>query len=77
MFLGLHTWVRVNRSALKQKSGSPVGQGPIHTVTVTGYPANISHTAKHVSIMVVEDVLRMRGGTNEMTVLKKNLKILV
>lgn len=55
------TWVRVNGSALKQDSGSPVGQGPIDTVTVTCNPANICHTAEHIPIMVAEHIL-VKGG---------------
>lgn len=57
----IHTWVRVNRSALKQDSGSPVGQWAVHTVTVSCYPANVSHTAKHILIMVAEDALVIKG----------------
>lgn len=67
----VHTWVRVNGSALKQDSGSPVGQGPIDTVTVSCYPANICHTAEHVPVMVAEHILVMRGKIDGTVELKK------
>lgn len=57
----VHTWVGVNGSALKQDGRPPVGQGPVDTVAVSCDPADICHTAKHVSVMVAEDVLVMRG----------------
>lgn len=60
VYLEVHTWVRVDRSALKQDRGGPIGQGPVHTVTVSCYPANVCHTAKHISIVVIEDILVMR-----------------
>lgn len=56
----IHTRVRVYGSALKKDSSSPVGQRPVDAVTVSCYPTNISHTAKHISIMVVEDILVIR-----------------
>lgn len=56
----IHTWVRVNGSALKQDSGPSVGQRPIDTVTVSCYPADICHTAEYISIMVAEDILEIR-----------------
>lgn len=55
------TWVGVNGRALKQHRGSPVGQRPVDTVTVSRYPADVGHTAEHVPVMVAEDILPTRG----------------
>lgn len=52
-----HTWVRVNRGALKQDCGCPIGQRSIDDVTVSCYPADVCHTAEHIPIMIAEDIL--------------------
>ena len=57
----VYTWIRVNRSAFKQHSGSPVSQGPVDGVTVSSDPADVCHTAKHVPILVAEDILGTKG----------------
>lgn len=57
----VHTWIRVDRSAFKQHSGSPVSQGSVDGVTVSSDPADVCYTAKHVPILVAEDILGTGG----------------
>lgn len=59
----MDTWVRVNRSALKQNRGSSVGQGSVDGVTVSCDPTDICHTAEHIAVMVAEDVLETKPKT--------------
>lgn len=59
LFFGaaVHTWIRVNRSAFKQHGGCPVGQGSVDSVAVSSDPADVGHAAKHIPILVAEDIL--------------------
>lgn len=61
---GLPTWVGVDWSALKQDRGASIGQRSVDTVTVSCDPADICHAAKHISILVAEDILRIRRELN-------------
>lgn len=69
-FLGadVHTRIRVNRSAFKQHSGSPVGQRSVDGVTVSSDPADVCHAAKHIPILVAEDIL----GTSSRHALRRH-----
>lgn len=57
------TWVGVHRCALKQDSGGAVAQRAVHHIAVSCDPADVRHTAKHVAVPVVKDVLlKAQGG---------------
>lgn len=51
------TWVGVHGRALKEHRGGAVAQRPIHHIAVSRDPANVRHTAEHVALPVVKDVL--------------------
>lgn len=55
-----HTWVWVHRCALKQDGGGTIAQWAVNHIAVSCYPADVCHAAKHVTILVVEDILKKR-----------------
>ena len=51
------TWVGIHGVALKENSGSSIAEGAVDHVRVSSDPANVCHTGKNVSRMVVEYIL--------------------
>lgn len=52
------TRIRVNWGALKEDTGCSIAEGPIYHIAVSCDPADVSHTAKDVSWLVVKHKLR-------------------
>ena len=52
------TWVWVYRYALKEHTGGSIAEWSIHNIGVSRDPANVCHTAKYVSLIVVKHKLQ-------------------
>lgn len=52
------TWVRVHWSAFKQDRGASIAEWSIHNIAMSCDPANIGHTAKNITFLVVKYTLQ-------------------
>lgn len=52
------TWVRVHWSAFKQDRGGSIAEWSIHNIAMSRDPANVSHTAKNIALLVVKYILQ-------------------
>lgn len=52
------TWVRVHWSAFKQHSGASIAKRSVHNIAVSCDPANVSHAAKDITLLVVKHILQ-------------------
>src|SRR5256885_6428275 len=55
------TEVGIVGDALEHDTGGPVGQGTVHDIAVTGYPADVSRTPIDITWPIVEDVFVSHG----------------
>ena len=62
--------MRINRSALEEKSRNSVGQGSVNDVGVASDPANVGHTAKEIARMAIEHQLVGQRGVQQVTGLR-------
>jgi len=59
----LLTRVGIDGSALKKDCGATIAKGAVDNVSVPCDPANVSHAAKDIPVLVVKHVLQHEGET--------------